>query len=90
MKENFYPSVERKMMKNLEVKSLMKNFPHLLVKFKDGELGVVDALGDHYAFVYVPVRVKDKQIREIRIFNLTNTGQGVLVENTFVAPKIES
>lgn len=69
-------------MKLLELNGL--KHPHILVKFLDGELGLVEEPFTDPVRIMIPTTAgQDNEYRDLPLFNLTHTGQGMCVENKF-------
>lgn len=66
----------------IELKGL-KN-PHILVKFLDGELGVVEKPFADPVKIMIPMVEQDNIYRDLPLFNLTHTGHGMCIENKFI------
>lgn len=69
-------------MKLPELKGL--KHPHILVRFLDGALGVMEEPYADPATIRIPrAKQGDSEYRKLPLFKVTHTGQGICVENKF-------
>lgn len=72
-------------MRLIELKGL--KHPHILVRFLDGALGVMEEPYVDPVKIRIPKVKQDDEYRKISIFKITHTGQGLCIENKLVQNK---